>query len=48
MGNAAERTIDVQYFIFQADDTGRMLTNAMLRGRPRGARVLITYRSNIY
>jgi putative cardiolipin synthase len=41
MINAAERTLDVQYFIFQEDETGKLLTGAMLRAADRGVRVRI-------
>jgi len=43
MINAAERTLDLQYFIFRGDETGRLLTSAVLRAADRGvrARVLI-------
>jgi putative cardiolipin synthase len=41
MINAAERTIDLQYFIFHGDDTGRLLTGAVLRAADRGVRVRI-------
>src|SRR3990172_2691877 len=30
MVNAAERTVDIQYFIFRADETGKLLTQALL------------------
>ncbi len=39
MINAAERTLDLQYFIFRGDDTGRLLTDAALRAADRGVRV---------
>jgi putative cardiolipin synthase len=39
MINAAEKTLDLQYFIFRGDDTGRMLTDAALRAADRGVRV---------
>jgi putative cardiolipin synthase len=39
MINAAERTLDLQYFIFHGDDTGRLLTYALLRAADRGVRV---------
>lgn len=39
MINAAERTLDLQYFIFRGDDTGRLLTGALLRAADRGVRV---------
>jgi putative cardiolipin synthase len=41
MTEAAERTIDVQYFIFQEDDTGKLLTDAILRAADRGVRVRV-------
>lgn len=41
MVNAAERTIDVQYFIFRADDSGQLLTEAVLRAADRGVRVRV-------
>jgi putative cardiolipin synthase len=39
MINAAERTLDLQYFIFRGDETGRLLTDAVLRAADRGVRV---------
>ena len=39
--NAAERTLDLQYFIFRGDETGRLLTGAVLRAADRGVRVRI-------
>ena len=41
MVGAAERTLDVQYFIFQGDETGTLLTDAMLRAADRGVRVRV-------
>lgn len=41
MINAAERTLDVQYFIFRGDETGRLLTDALLRAADRGVRVRV-------
>lgn len=41
MINAAERTLDLQYFIFRGDETGRLLTGAVLRAADRGVRVRI-------
>ena len=41
MINAAERTLDLQYFIFRGDDTGRLLTGAVLHAADRGVRVRI-------
>jgi len=39
MINAAERTIDLQYFIFRGDETGRLLTSALISAADRGVRV---------
>lgn len=39
MIGAAEKTLDLQYFIFRGDDTGRLLTDAALRAADRGVRV---------
>jgi putative cardiolipin synthase len=39
MINAAERTLDLQYFIFRSDETGRLLTEAVLHAADRGVRV---------
>ncbi|TAK91891.1 MAG: phospholipase D family protein [Burkholderiaceae bacterium] len=41
MINAAERTLDLQYFIFRGDETGRLLTNAVLHAADRGVRVRV-------
>jgi cardiolipin synthase C len=41
MINAAERTLDLQYFIFRADETGQLLTEAALRAADRGVRVRV-------
>jgi len=41
MIRAAERTIDLQYFIFHGDDTGRQLTTAILEAADRGVRVRV-------
>jgi len=41
MANAAERTLDLQYFIFRADDTGQLLSAAVLRAADRGVRVRV-------
>jgi len=38
---AAERTLDLQYFIFHGDETGRLLTDALLRAADRGVRVRV-------
>jgi len=39
MIDAAERTLDLQYFIFRGDETGRLVTEALLRAADRGVRV---------
>ncbi|MES2406360.1 MAG: phospholipase D family protein [Pseudomonadota bacterium] len=39
--NAAQRTLDLQYFIFRGDDTGRLLTEAVVHAADRGVRVRI-------
>jgi putative cardiolipin synthase len=39
MIDAAERTLDLQYYIFRGDETGRMLTDTLLRAADRGVRV---------
>ncbi len=41
MINAAQRTLDLQYFIFRGDDTGQLLTGAVLRAADRGVRVRV-------
>jgi cardiolipin synthase C len=41
MVNTAERTVDLQYFIFRADETGQLLTDAVLRAADRGVRVRV-------
>jgi len=41
MANTAEHTLDLQYFIFRADETGRLLTDAVLRAADRGVRVRV-------
>ena len=41
MVERAERTIDLQYYIIQEDDTGRLLTDALLSAADRGVRVRI-------
>lgn len=46
MIDAAERTLDLEYFIFRKDETGQLLTDAVLRAADRGVRmrVLLDYR----
>jgi cardiolipin synthase C len=39
MINAAERTLDLQYFIFRGDESGCLLTDALKRAADRGVRV---------
>jgi putative cardiolipin synthase len=41
MINASERTLDLQYFIFRGDKTGRLLTDAVLHAADRGVRVRV-------
>jgi putative cardiolipin synthase len=39
--NAAVRSLDLQYFIFRGDATGRLLTGAVLNAADRGVRVRV-------
>jgi putative cardiolipin synthase len=41
MIDAAQRTLDVQYFIFRGDQTGRLITDALRRAAARGVRVRV-------
>lgn len=41
MIKAAEHTLDLQYYIFHGDETGRLLTGAILSAADRGVRVRI-------
>ena len=41
MIDAAEKTLDLQYFIFRGDETGRLLTDALMRAADRGIRVRV-------
>ncbi|HTD04571.1 phospholipase D family protein [Undibacterium sp.] len=41
MINAAQSTLDLQYFIFRGDETGRLLTAAVLHAADRGVRVRV-------
>ncbi len=41
MIDAAEQTLDLQYFIFRGDETGRLLTDGLLRAADRGVRVRV-------
>ncbi len=39
MINSAQRTLDLQYYIYHSDETGRLLTEAIVRAADRGVRV---------
>ncbi len=39
MINGAERTLDLQYYILHSDESGRLLTDALIRAAARGVRV---------
>jgi putative cardiolipin synthase len=39
LANRAERTLDIQYFIFKDDDTGQLLMSSILHAASRGVRV---------
>src|SRR5271165_4925450 len=39
MINTAERTLDLQYYILRGDESGRLLTDALIRAADRGVRV---------
>ena len=39
MINSAERTLDLQYYIFHSDESGRLVTDALVRAADRGVRV---------
>lgn len=41
LAEAAERTLDVQYYIWHDDLTGRLFANALLRAADRGVRVRV-------
>jgi cardiolipin synthase C len=41
MIDAAERTLDLQYFIFRGDEAGRLVIDALLRASGRGVRVRV-------
>src|SRR3984957_16391621 len=41
MIDAAQRTLDLQYFIFRGDETGRMLTDSLERAADRGVRIRV-------
>lgn len=38
---AAQRTLDLQYYIFRGDETGRMLTDGLRRAADRGVRIRV-------
>jgi putative cardiolipin synthase len=39
--DVAQRTLDLQYYIFRGDETGRMLTDHLLRAAERGVRIRV-------
>ena len=41
MAEAATRTLDVEYFLIQSDDTGQLLIEALLEAADRGVRVRV-------
>jgi putative cardiolipin synthase len=41
MINAAERALDLEYYIFRQDETGQLLTDALLRAADRGVRIRV-------
>ncbi len=41
MAQAATRTLDVEYFLIQSDDTGQLLIEALLEAADRGVRVRV-------
>jgi putative cardiolipin synthase len=41
MIGAAERTLDLQYYIFRGDETGRLLSEALLHAADRGVRIRV-------
>src|ERR1022692_5092284 len=41
MIDSAEKTLDLQYFIFRGDETGRLITDALIRAADRGVRVRV-------
>ncbi|MGH8714208.1 MAG: phospholipase D-like domain-containing protein, partial [Casimicrobiaceae bacterium] len=41
MAQRAERTLDVQYFVIENDDTGKLLQEALLQAADRGVRVRV-------
>jgi cardiolipin synthase C len=41
IANAAERTLDLQYYILRADETGKLIADAVLRAADRNVRVRV-------
>lgn len=41
LAEAAERSLDVQYYIWHGDDTGKLLAGSLLRAADRGVRVRV-------
>ena len=41
MIDGAERTLDLQYYIFRGDETGRLVSSALVRAADRGVRVRV-------
>jgi putative cardiolipin synthase len=41
MIDAAQRTLDLQYYIFRGDETGRMLTDSLRHAADRGVRIRV-------
>jgi putative cardiolipin synthase len=41
MIDAAQRTLDLQYYIFRGDETGRMLTDSLQHAAERGVRIRV-------
>src|SRR5579862_9595497 len=41
MINSAERTLDLQYYIFRADESGHLITEALVGAADRGVRVRV-------
>jgi putative cardiolipin synthase len=41
MARAAERTLDVQYFLIQSDNTGQLMIGALIEAADRGVRVRV-------
>ena len=41
MANIAERTLDLQYYILRADETGKLLADALLRAADRKVRIRV-------